>query len=301
MISTPTLVQEAPIVRMTNSVLVGTMKFTLDQFDANFNSQNAAPARLAAQLTEYRDRYNTLNSAYALTRESLITLDIQGLDEEGDQLFIGMKETVEGARRMTAVPARKQAGDRLWVFMKKYGIDVKENMISEWSKQQQMTEEANNSAQLTADLATLGLTEMWARLTEITTMLRDKLTERSGELPAQKAMKQAREAIYSEYRLLIQLLNAYALVDSDVHKFDALISTLNNNIDYIRVHAMTNGGSTQGNGGTTPTTPDNPDNPGTGDNTGGGGTGTTTPTNPDTPSDPGTGGGGATGDGWEEG
>jgi hypothetical protein len=67
MISTPTLVQEAPIVRMTNSVLVGTMKFTLDQ------------------------------------------------------LFIGMKETVEGARRMTAVPARKQAGDRLWVFMKGNG------------------------------------------------------------------------------------------------------------------------------------------------------------------------------------
>ena len=34
MIQLPIIVQEAPIVRMTNSVLVGTMKFTLDQFDA---------------------------------------------------------------------------------------------------------------------------------------------------------------------------------------------------------------------------------------------------------------------------
>ena len=43
MIQLPTIVQEAPIVRMTNSVLVGTMKFTLDQFDAFFTASKAAP------------------------------------------------------------------------------------------------------------------------------------------------------------------------------------------------------------------------------------------------------------------
>ena len=288
MITTPSLVQDAPIVRMTNSVLVGTMKFTLDQFDATFSSQNPAPARIAAQLVEFRNKYNNLNSAYALSRESLLTIDIQSLDLEGDQLFIGSRETVEGARRMIAVPARKLAGDRLWVFYKKYSIDVKENMISEWSKLQQMTEEANNSTQLTADLATLGLTELWARLTEITGLLRDKLTERSGELPAQKAMKQAREAIYPEYRLLVQLLNAYALVDSDVHKFDTLISTLNNNIDYVRIHAMSGGGSignqNNPNNPNTPENPENPENPETPTNP----TNPNNPTNPDNPTNPNT-------------
>ena len=43
MIQLPIIVQEAPIVRMTNSVLVGTMKFTLDQFDAFFTASKAAP------------------------------------------------------------------------------------------------------------------------------------------------------------------------------------------------------------------------------------------------------------------
>lgn len=297
MIQTPILVQEAPIVRMSNSVLVGTMKFTLDQCDAFFTAQNAAPARLAAQLADYRASYDNLNAAYALTRESLITIDIKGLDTEGDQLFIGSKETVEGARRMAAVPARKQAGDRLWVFIKKYGVDTKDNYISEWSKLQQLTEEANNSAQLTADLATLGLTEMWARLTEIAQMLRDKLTERSDELPSQQAMKQAREAIYKEYRLLIQLINAYALVDSDTRKFYALISKLNNNIDYVRVHAMTNGGSTQGNGGSGSgstdggtTTDPSTEGGSTGTETGGG-TSTGGSSSEGGSTDPGTGGG----------
>ena len=250
MIQLPVLVQDAPIVRMQNAVLVGTMKFTLDQCDSTFTAAAPAPTRLAAQLAEFRTSYGNLNNAFALTRESLITIDISDLDKEGDQLFIGAKETVEGARRMTYVPARKQAGDRLNVFMKKYQIDVKENMIAEWSKLQQMCEEANDSASLTADLATLGLTDMWARLTEIADQLRNKLTQRSAELPALQVMKQAREAIYPEYRALISLLNAYALIDSDIHRYETLIMTLNNNIDYVRIHAM-GGGSATNSGSTT--------------------------------------------------
>ena len=125
--------------------------------------------------------------------------------------------------------------------MKKYGIDVKENMISEWSKIQQLCEEANNSLQVQADVATLGLTELLARLTEIANLLRQKLTERSAQMPAQQAMKQAREAIYPEYRLLIDLLNSYARIDNDTERFQVLIAALNANIDYVKIHAMNKG------------------------------------------------------------
>ena len=107
--------------------------------------------------------------------------------------------------------------------MKKYGIDVKENMISEWSKIQQLCEEANNSLQVQADVATLGLTELLARLTEIANQLRDKL------------------AIYPEYRLLIDLLNSYARIDNDTERFQVLIAALNANIDYVKIHAMNKG------------------------------------------------------------
>ena len=305
MIQLPIIVQEAPIVRMTNSVLVGTMKFTLDQFDAFFTASNPAPSRLAAQTSEFRSAYNRLNASYALTRESLLTTEISDLDKEGDQLFLAIKETSEAAQRMTYVPVRKQAGDRNMVFLKKYKINTKENLISEWSKLQQLTEEANASAQITADMATLGLTEVMARLTEIANQLRDILTQRENELPSQKAMQQARVAIYPEYRALIDLLNSYALVDENLNRYATLIQTLNRNIDYVRIHAITGGGATDGSGqqggseggsgndqgggqqggGTTP-------DPGTGGgetpDPGTGGGGTDTPVTPD----PGTGGGG---------
>lgn len=60
----------------------------------------------------------------------------------------------------------------------KFTLDVRENMVSEWSKMQQLCEEASVSMAVEMDMATLGLTDVMARLTEIATLLRDKLTER---------------------------------------------------------------------------------------------------------------------------
>ena len=276
MIQIPEQVKDAPIVRMKNAVLVGTMKFTLDRFDASFDAEeNPAPPRLAAQLAEFRASYEALNAAYALTRESLITQDIAALDEEGDQLYLGLKETVEGARRMTYMPARKEAGDRLLVFLKKYRIDVRENMIEEWSKLQQMTEEADGDVLVRQDIATLGLTDLMTRLTAIAAELRQKMTERSAGLPAQKAMKQAREAVYPEYRALILLLNAFAVTDSEPDRYAALIFQLNNNIDYVKIHAMTKGTASEDEGGDEPepqpTPTPTPDPSGGGDDSGGSG------------------------------
>ena len=273
MIQIPEQVKDAPIVRMKNAVLVGTMKFTLDRFDASFDAEeNPAPPRLAAQLAEFRASYDALNAAYALTRESLITQDIAALDEEGDQLYLGLKETVEGARRMTYMPARKEAGDRLTVFLKKYRIDVRENMIEEWSKLQQMTEEADGDVLVRQDIATLGLTDLMTRLTAIAAELRQKMTERSAGLPAQKAMKQAREAVYPEYRALILLLNAFAVTDSEPDRYAALIFQLNNNIDYVKIHAMTKGTASEDEGGDEPepqpTPTPTPDPSGGGDDSG---------------------------------
>lgn len=81
---------------------------------------------------------------------------------------------------MTYMPARKEAGDRLMVFLKKYRIDVRENMIEEWSKLQQMTEEADGDVLVRQDIATLGLTDLMTRLTAIAAELRQKMTERSA-------------------------------------------------------------------------------------------------------------------------
>ena len=304
MVPIPILVQELNLRNQTNAVIIDTARFTIEQFNLFFTPSNPAPAKLALQLTSCTSAYDRMNASYAIQVKSLDTADIKGLDTEGDQLVYGVTGTVDAFKRMTFDAEKQRKAQVFDLFFRKYGIDPKENMISQWSKIQQACEEWSGSAELQDAATALGLAGAMARLSQIATTLRQKITDRSAEAPEAKAMQNAREAFYPEYRTLRLLLNSFAAIDDDPTRFSQLIGTLNRNIDYIRIHAMSSssaaGTSGQGGGGSTtsPENTDTPENPGTGDNQGGGTTPTnpTTPENPDTPDNPGTGGTGGTGD-----
>ena len=84
----------------------------------------------------------------------------------------------------------------------------------------------------------------------------------------------------------LRLTNAYALVDEDEHKFDALITTMNRELDDLRkVIARKKGGNEEEDEDDNENQNENPnpnDNPGGGDD----------PGNPSNPTEPGGNGGG---------
>lgn len=208
------------------------------------------------QLESFDAAYAVLNRIYASNRESLLTREISDLDTEGDQLYLGITGMVEASLRMTFDPARVQAAERIALAQKKYKVDVRENMISEWSKLQQMTEEIAGDAQLSQDAATLGIAPALTRLAEIADEIPAKISERSAQTADVQAMKQAREAIYPEYRALILLFNSYTAIDSNPNRFAALIKALNDNINYVRIHAMSHTGGEDDGGDTPEPTPE---------------------------------------------
>lgn len=269
----PTLVQDLGIARLTNAVFVGTMKFTVEHVEAfleGFDAQAPEVALLRLQLADAKAAYQVLNEAYAKTLRSAITDDIAALDTEGDQLYMAVKQTVEGAEKMAFDPARVQAAKAYVELLKKYRIDTKENMISEWSKVQQLCEEADESAALQQAAQTLGIATAMERLTTIAASIRDKITQRSGELPEAQQMKRARSAMEPEYRALVQILNASAIIYQQAG-YTELIKTLNGNINYVKIHAMTKGtSSSSSGGGDTPTPSPTPDGGGSDDQGGGG-------------------------------
>ena len=239
MVQIPTLVNDLALTRLTNAVLVDFCKFTKDQFNAYFTGDNPAPSKVAEQMASFAAAYDTLNQAYAVTLRSSITDEIAALDKEGDQLIYAVKGIVEAAQRMTFDAEKVKAAGIFTEFLKKYKIDPTENMISEWSKVQQMCEEYDSDLAVQQAADKLGIDPAMKRLTAIAADLRGKITTRSSELPEAQKMKTAREAIYPEYRVLIQLLNAYATVAASPTAYQQLIQTLNNNIDYVRRHAIT--------------------------------------------------------------
>ena len=131
----------------------------------------------------------------------------------------------------------------------------------------------NTSAQLTADAETLGLTAALAQLAEKVALVRDLLTQRGLAQAPKGTMKAARAAMEPEYRWLIAILNAAALMSDDEHKFDTLIQTLNQNIDYLKTVVLARqggGGSSSGGNGGGGGTDDGGDDQGGGDQGGGG-------------------------------
>ena len=231
--------------RLDNSLYVGLMSFTKDQFNNEFDTDNPAPAKIAAQLTRFGAAYTELDTAYVETRKSIFTPEIEAADNESDQLIIGIRQMVEGATRMTFDQERQQQAIRFYDALKKYKIDTKENYLAENNKILQWIEEVESSATLTVAAQTLGLTAAIAQLKTVAQRLRQLITERSQSMPAKERMRNARTAMTVEYRWLITALNAYAMVDQDEQRFEVLINKLNGNLDYLKNTVLARKGSSE--------------------------------------------------------
>ena len=163
----PVLVDELGVARLQNAVYVGLMKFTLDQMNNQFDEGNPAPGKLGRQLTSYTAAYNVLNNAYALQMKRMETAGIAALDTEGDQLIYGVKGMLEATLRMAYDQERMHKAQVFNEFVRKYRLDPTENMLAEWSKVQQMTEEWAGNAHLRMCGEALGLNGPMTRLQEI--------------------------------------------------------------------------------------------------------------------------------------
>ena len=117
--------------RLDNSLYVGLMSFTRDQFNTEFDEDNPAPGKIAAQLTRYEAAYTELDTAYVETRKSVYTPEIEAADAESDQLVIGIRQVAEGATRMSFDQERQQQATRFYDALKKYKIDTHENYLAE--------------------------------------------------------------------------------------------------------------------------------------------------------------------------
>lgn len=253
MLQLPTLVQDLPVTRLTNAVLVGHCLFTKEQIEKSFTTERPMPERLREQLKSYNETFNKLDDTYAMTLRNVITDEIKALNHEGDQLILAVQNTFTAAKRMIFMPDRQKAGYTFWEFWRKYKIDTRENMFAEWSKVQQVVDESVQDFDFAAATTTLGLTSAMKRLGEIAAAIRQRVTDRSAELPELRAMKLARKAMYPEYRALILVLNAFVLIEEDfaAEHYD-LIEALNNNIAYTRQHAITKSATTPSPDGDTP-------------------------------------------------
>lgn len=234
-------VEPVQISQMKQTHLVGLMSFTRDQFAASFTTEKPAPAKLQTQIEAFNKAYADLDAVYRADSYSLDTDELKNADKECDSIFMSIKKMVQAQQEFNFNPELKAAANRMMQAIDKFRIEVSEDYLGENNKLQQLLQEITESSQLTADAKALGLDAAIAQLKEKATLVRQLLTTRGLAKAPKGRMKQARQAVEQEYRQLTQLLNAYALVDDDEHRFDSLFNLLNQNIDYLKNTVLARG------------------------------------------------------------
>lgn len=263
-----------------NSLFVGLMSFTKTAYATAFSQETPAPTKLASQITVFDGCYDRLNHAYRPVQTANETKLIHDADAKCDKLYMAMRQATEPQTRFDFDPTRQGQALMVWNNMNKYRIDVNENMQSENNKLQQLCEDFETNAELAAAATAIGIADYVTQLKAAVAELRQLLTQRHDNRQDYGEMKAARAAMEPEWKLLCRLTNAYALIDEDEHRFDALITTMNRELDDLRkVIARKKGGSEdedeEENGNENP-------NPNPNDNPGGNGGGGST-TDPSTP------------------
>jgi len=258
-----------------NSLFVGLMSFTKTAYATAFSQETPAPTRLAAQITVFDGCYDRLNRAYRPVQTANETKLIHDADAKCDKLYMARRQATEPQTRFDFDPTRQSQALLVWNNMNKYRIDVNENMQSENNKLQQLCEDFDSDAALMAAAEAIGVAQYVSQLKAAVQELRTLLTQRHDSRQDIGEMKAARAAMEPEWKLLCRLINAYALVDEDEHRFDALITTMNRELDDLRkVIARKKGGSEdedeEENGNENPNPNPNP-NPNDNDNPGGNG------------------------------
>ena len=261
-------------------------KLVKDFRDSGEEGQSQLPTKVEPVYTSFKDSVTAVDDAYKLSRASDYTQKIADEDDRRDNLFRQLVNLLKMYRRFGYDTEKKAAADYLWNIVKKYNVDPVENYSEESSKLQQMLQELSTDTQAGQHLTLLGLDSLITQLDTANEAVRTLMGQRNDERMqiGKAALATAREEADQAYRALILSLNASAVMDDDAHRFDALISQVNELIKYYRLYVVPKGGkkdeeggsSTGNNNGGDNPTPNPQPNPG-GDNPGGDDSGGNTP------------------------
>jgi hypothetical protein len=226
-------------------------KLVKDFRDSGEEGQSQLPTKVEPVYTSFKDSVTAVDDAYKLSRASDYTQKIADEDDRRDNLFRQLVNLLKMYRRFGYDTEKKEAADYLWNIVKKYNVDPVENYSEESSKLQQMLQELHADTQAGQHLTLLGLESLITQLNTANEAVRTLMGQRNDERMqiGKAALANAREHADQAYRDLILSLNASAVMDDDAHRFDALISQVNELIKYYRLYVVPKGGKKDEEGG----------------------------------------------------
>ena len=231
----------------------------IQAFDTRIGAVSTTLARFLEMRAEQHRLFLVFDEAYKQSLKSQSTKTIGDLDKVRDKIAFVIERVAKlWEEKLDFDDTLNIHGRRVAQAFKDFNFRAEEALVAENAKIRNI-EQVFASADLTADLAAMGLTELNTRMAELTTQIEQLMSQRNDavqELQPEEGISQA-AMFYNQDLYKVELQLAQSRKGGSASEKPAT------------------------DGGTTPTTPDTPSDPGTGGDTPG----------TITPSDPGTGGG----------
>ena len=259
----------------------------MQAFDTRIGGVSTTLARFLEMRAEQHRLFLVFDEAYKQSLKSQSTKTIGDLDKVRDKIAFVIERVAKlWEEKLDFDDTLNIHGRRVAQAFKDFNFRAEEALVAENAKIRNI-EQVFASADLTADLAAMGLTELNARMAELTTQIEQLMSQRNEEqaVVIVGKLKAAREALDAQYRAFLTYLNAVQELQPEEGISQAAMFY---NQDLYKVELQLaqsrKGGSasekpaTDGGTGTGSNENDNEnENPGGGGSTGGGGT-TPTPT-----------------------
>jgi hypothetical protein len=200
------------------------------QFHTEFRDlvvqHNPLTLKIKPQFDSYLPLYNRVDDALKKIVKSEFTAKIHEADKARDEIYLGMAETVTATLRHFN-PNVRQAAERLKILFDTYGNVVNKPLNEETSAIYNILQELKGK--YTADVESVGLTLWVAELETRNGTFEGLVKERFDETAARTTdivMKQARAQLDEVYRVIVERINALAVVEG-VAAYETFIKTLN--------------------------------------------------------------------------
>lgn len=233
-----------------------------NQMDKVIRANKAVQTALDQAYINFMNALIAFNSAFAQIKKWIQTQDIEELDKQRDA---SLRAFVAAIKAMLNAPTdeMKQAARKIDNVAAKYDLKAEAEYMKETETIAQMVEEMERNYQIELALKATNLTAWLADLKAKNQAFLAKMNERTEAQSYQQKgiVRQTRLQTEAEYKTMIKVLNALAIVDAtEGADFDYFIDQMNSEIDhYKRILAQKKGGSSKGEDDPTPVEPENKD------------------------------------------
>ena len=192
--------------------------------------------KCAAQVQALRAAVTAEDENLQLSAKSLITDKIADVDRLRDQLYAGYKKAVGGYANFP-VAEMAEAAKILNQHIKDYKIDTQAQLDKETGLLVNFIQDLEGK--FAEQVKTLSLTAFVEKLKAANEDVRDLTAQRTDERSAKTAgaLKTARAASDEAYKMLVQHVNARALIESD-DAYGAFIDYANTEIEHFKKEVL---------------------------------------------------------------